>query len=188
MRIFIAIPIPERIKKYADSVARSINEASPDIKWVEYENYHITLKFLGEMDEEMLLLVKRRLAGVAQSCPSFSFELCGTGFFPNLTRPKVLWMGVGGDLDRAAFLGDRIDSCLKELGFEPEKKRSFHLTLGRIRSELNYNQLIAKTAVINRDIKPNKFVVSEFYLMESYISPQGARYTVNSRYKLQSAD
>ena len=75
MRIFIAIPVPEEIKGQASQIKSELSRLKPDIKWVEYENYHITLKFLGEVTEKQLDEIKTKLSMVAQACPAFSFKL-----------------------------------------------------------------------------------------------------------------
>lgn len=185
MRIFIAIPVPEEIKEQALQTKTELSQLKPDIKWVEYENYHITLKFLGEVKEGQLNEIKIRLSMVAQACPAFSFRTTVIGFFPNRNRPRVMWLGVKGEMSKAQFLGERVDTYLSELGFEPEKKRSFHLTLGRIRSERNLDKTVLTTGIINNGLKSHDLPVGQFVLMESRLSPSGPQYLVLEKYDLE---
>lgn len=185
MRIFIAIPVPKEIKEQALQIKAELDQLKPDIKWVEYENYHITLKFLGEVNEGQLNEIKTKLLMVAQACPVFNFKTTGIGFFPNKNRPRVMWLGVKGEMNRAQFLGERVDTYLGELGFEAEKKRSFHLTLGRIRSERNIDEMVSTTSSINNGLGSYDLPVKEFFLMESRLSSAGPQYLVLQKYDLQ---
>jgi 2'-5' RNA ligase len=185
MRVFVAIPVSEEVKNQALQVTKELAGIDSDIKWVEYENYHITLKFLGEIRREQLMKIKEKLAFVAQACPEFILKTNRIGFFPNKTRPRVMWVGVKGELNKAQFLGERVDTYLGELGFEAERKRSFHLTLGRIRSERNIDELLYKTANINSSFKEQDVNINEFNLMESRLSSDGPRYTILENYRLQ---
>lgn len=185
MRIFIGIPVPEDIKGQALQIKAELSRLKPDIKWVEYENYHITLKFLGEVQEGQLDEIKTRLLMVAQACPVFSFKTTGIGFFPNRNRPRVMWLGVKGEMNKARFLGERVDTYLEELGFEAEKRRSFHLTLGRIRSERDLDEIVSTAGNINNGLKSYDLPVKEFFLMESRLSSSGPRYLVLEKYVLE---
>jgi 2'-5' RNA ligase len=185
VRIFIAIPVPGEIKEQALQIKTELSRLKPDIKWVEYENYHITLKFLGEVKEGQITEIKTRLSMAAQACPAFSFRTMGIGFFPNKNRPRVMWLGVKGEMNKAQFLGERVDTYLSELGFEPEKKRSFHLTLGRIRSERNLDETVSTTGSINNGLKSCDLLVKHFFLMESRLSSSGPQYLVLEKYDLE---
>ncbi|WP_054694701.1 RNA 2',3'-cyclic phosphodiesterase [Syntrophomonas palmitatica] len=154
------------------------------MKWVEYENYHITLKFLGE-SKTALSAINDKLSLAAQACPEFDLTFCGIGFFPSRHRPRVIWIGTGGEIDKALFLGERIDTYLSEIGFEPEKSRNFHLTLGRIRSDKNLDSIQIQAGEIERDFQSIPYKVKKFYLMESQLSPQGPKYLLKKEYVLQ---
>lgn len=183
MRVFIAITVPEEIKQQALQVKEELVKLKPDIKWVEYENYHITLKFLGEVNSQ-LNRIKSILSQAAQACPTFKLMNSDIGFFPGRNRPRVIWMGVKGEMEKAQFLGERVDTYLNELGFEAERKRSFHLTLGRIRSEKEIDKVVAQTGIISNNLKKHEFTVREFSLMESRLSSKGPEYIVIDKYSL----
>lgn len=184
MRTFIAIAIPDEIKKYACSVKEDLMNTGTDLKWVEYENYHLTLKFLGEVQEKKLPLIKKNLILVADNCPSFNLSTANVGFFPRPSNPRVMWLGIRGEVEKAAFLGERIDAYLSTIGFNEEKNHRFHLTLGRVRSEIGAKELVRQAEEKYGRSKMHTFHVGNFHLMESVLSPKGPVYKVISTYKL----
>lgn len=185
MRAFIAIPAPEVIKDQAEQVRRLLAQTNPDVKWVEYDNYHLTLKFLGDIDDRQLREVRDRLYQVAEYCPPFCLRVNGLGFFPNKRKPRVVWMGLNGDIEKAEFLAERIDAYVQDLGFEPEKIHRFHITLGRIRSERNVEELLNKARLLEATTRSNPFPVQAFYLMESRLSREGPHYRIEQAFALR---
>lgn len=185
MRLFTAIPVPDDIKQYATMIKKQLESTSPDIKWVEEENYHLTLKFLGEVSPDDLQQLYDFLERAAVSSTSFRLRLQGMGFYPHRRRPRVLWAGVTGEIDKALFLGERVDAYLASLNFEPEKRRDYHLTLGRIRSERNVYELINKVMAIGESVQSSYFTVKEFCLMESQLTSGGPIYTVKRKFTLE---
>jgi len=185
MRLFAAIPVPEMVKDYAWEIKNKLDAELYDIKWVEYENYHLTLKFLGEVEDRKVQAIKDRLQLAAEGSPPFNLFFSGLGFFPHRNRPRVIWLGAKGELPKADFLGERIDTYLQEIGFEEDNKRSFHLTLGRIRSDKNQNRLLQQASRLN-EISPTMPVqIKEFYLMESQLFSGGPKYIIQEKYELE---
>lgn len=178
MRAFIAIPVPDDVKQYARMMRNELGRARPDIKWVEYQNYHLTLKFLGEVEEKQLPELKKNLSRAGDSSPAFNLSAGGIGFFPNRMRPRVIWMGIKGELDKAAFLGDRVDAYLSTIGFEPEKEHRFHLTLGRVRSEAGLKDMLNILDKMPHKDKLRSFKIEHFHLMKSTLSAAGPNYTI----------
>ncbi|MEN6349038.1 MAG: RNA 2',3'-cyclic phosphodiesterase [Syntrophomonas sp.] len=185
MRTFLAIPVPEEIKQFAAEKKASLSLMKPDVKWVEYENYHLTLKFLGDIMPDLINQINYNMNLVGQSSPPFELAMKGIGFFPNKRRPRVIWLGMDGELEKAEFLGERVDAYLSTLRFEAENKRSFHLTLGRVRSEHKQDELLRKAAELNKTVEEKRFIVSKFHLMESRLSPAGPQYSVLSTFNLE---
>lgn len=185
MRLFVAIPVSEPIREHAAAIKRELEQSRPDVKWVEAENYHLTLKFLGEVEAEYLDAIISKLQMAAQACPPYVLETRGVGFFPNHNRPRVIWAGIKGEINKSEFLGERIDTYLAELGFDPEKRRSFHLTLGRVRSDLGLDELRLKTAGVNKRGDSVSFHVDRFLLMLSKLTPRGPQYSIVESYFLE---
>lgn len=181
MRSFVSIPVPDYVKQHADKVRKNISLAAADLKWVEYENYHLTLKFLGEVTREIMNEVHKGLLLAGESCPPLELTTAQIGFFPNKNRPRVLWLGIEGEMDKAYFLGERVDAYLHSFGFESEERRSFHLTLGRIRSDVKRDELIRRVNAYNKEIEKITFNIEEFHLMESQLSSRGPSYLLHER-------
>jgi len=176
MRLFVAIPVPDDIKQYARMMRNELGRARPDIKWVEYENYHLTLKFLGEVEGKKLAAIKRNLQLAGDSVPPFNLSAGGIGFFPNRMRPRVIWMGIKGELDQAEFLADRVDAYLADMGFEPENNHRLHLTLGRIRSDNGLQSMLNILDKMHGKDKLRSFRVEHFHLVESILGSAGPEY------------
>lgn len=182
MRTFIAIPVPQDIKEMAASVRKSLEGTGADVKWVEEENYHITVKFLGDIDPQMVDNIYIHLNTISENYHSFALKVKGIGFFPNANHPRVIWLGINGELEKANLLGERIDTFLSEEGFEPERKRSFHLTLGRIRSPKGQKELLEEVNKLNKNIKSRTFLVNKIDFMESRLTPQGPNYILHKSF------
>jgi 2'-5' RNA ligase len=151
---------------------------------VEYENYHLTLKFLGEVAELSMPEINKNLRRAADSCPIFNLSVDGLGFFPSKIRPRVIWLGLRGELEKAEFLGERVDAYLVSSGFEEEKKHRFHLTLGRIRTDTNINELLKIAEPMASKNKLIPFKVDRIQLMKSSLGPAGPTYSVLETYEL----
>ena len=184
MRAFIAIPVPDDIKQYARMLRNELGRARPDIKWVEYQNYHLTVKFLGEIENKKASELKRNLQMAAEAVPPFNLSAGGVGFFPNQAHPRVMWVGIKGEIEKAEFLGDRVDAFLSSMGFESEKDHRPHLTLGRIRSEKNLKEMVNIMEKLPGRENLRSFRVENFHLMQSILGTAGPQYTVLDTYRL----
>ena len=150
--------------------------------WVAADNLHITLKFLGGVDEPRLAEISAALER-AVTVPTFQVEVRGFGAFPSTTRPRVLWAGAPGP---PAFtrLAEDVDRALVALGFPPEA-RGFapHVTVGRVREPRRDAALaVALEAAAARSF--GTFGVERVSLMRSDLSPKGARHTELSAFPL----
>lgn len=178
MRLFVAIPVSDSVKQYARMFRNELGVVRPDIKWVEYENYHLTVKFLGEVKQAALPGIIKNLDLAADTSPAFNLSAGGLGFFPNRMRPRVLWMGIKGEIDKAEFLGERVDAYLSEMGFDREKDHRFHLTLGRFRSDSRLPELLKIVTDLSSKDKLRSFRVDSFHLMNSDLTPHGPVYSI----------
>ena len=184
MRAFIAIPVPDDIKQNARMLRNKLGAARPDIKWVEYQNYHLTVKFLGEVELNDLSELKRNLRLAADSVPVFNLSAGGIGFFPSQVHPRVIWMGIKGEINKAESLGDRVDAYLSAMGFEPERDRRPHLTMGRIRSEKNLKEMLSILEKYPDRNKLRSFRVENICLIQSILDANGPQYSVLDTYSL----
>jgi 2'-5' RNA ligase len=147
------------------------------VAWVAPENFHLTLKFLGAVDEARVSSIVSRLQTVAAERAAFAVEVRGLGAFPSATRARVLWAGIADGGDMLRDLAAAADDTLTRLGFPPEGRDfSPHVTVGRVRAPGRAPELAAALeAESGREF--GRVEVREIALMRSHLSPRGARYT-----------
>lgn len=173
----MAVLLPEGVRAALAREIERLRLVARGVAWVAPENLHVTLKFLGEVDEARLPSLREALAGAAAPVPPFDLAVRGLGAFPSVGRPRVIWAGLGEGADAAAELARRVDEALASLGF-PREDRPFagHVTLGRVREPRRHPALTAAIeAGGGRDFGLVR--VDAAALMQSRLSPHGARYT-----------
>lgn len=178
MRLFIAINIPAAVREAIYSDAAAMRTATTSVRWVASTALHVTLKFLGEQDEGIVPEVKSALESVAKRHAPVSVETTGIGAFPNFRRPRVVWVGMTGERALQALARD-VDQALSALGI-PKETRAFqpHLTLGRVKGELNAAEAAALEKAAGSGHGARSFAVQTVDLMQSELGPGGSRYTV----------
>jgi 2'-5' RNA ligase len=183
IRSFFAIEPPPSVRNEIARVSGLLRNTNADVKWVRPESVHLTLKFLGNVDEATIDPLARAVGEVAAAHEAMELETKGLGVFPGLKKPRVVWLGLGGDIDGLRELQHSVETATAEFGFEAEK-RSFkpHLTLGRIRSGRGRNQLMSALETIKPESQ--SFLAAEVILFKSDLKPTGAVYTVLHRLPL----
>ncbi|MBF0337103.1 MAG: RNA 2',3'-cyclic phosphodiesterase [Nitrospirae bacterium] len=183
-RAFIAINIAEPVQLEIDAAIAPLRQDYRDVKWVRRENLHLTLKFLGDIDQGQVRRVEAALEGVCTLHRSFSIALRSVGGFPTLTRPKVLWIGVENDSAMRGLHRD-IDARLSDAGFAREDKPwAAHLTIGRLRDGGNAIGLMEKlTSLKTQDFGLSP--VSTIDFMSSELKPGGPIYSVMRKFPLK---
>jgi len=184
MRCFVAVPIAGAVRRRIVALQEELRAADADVKWVEEENLHLTLKFLGEIGEEATERLQGLLSAEVSRWPPLGVEYAGTGSFPGGERPRVVWVGVGGDRERLSALAAAVERAAERTGV-PREGRPFaaHLTIGRVRSPRNVRRLAAalerKTGeVFGRD------EIREIVLFRSTLTPRGPVYDPLARFPL----
>jgi 2'-5' RNA ligase len=180
MRTFIAIEVPEEIKTAIAALQDDLRRARAEVSWTKPENIHLTLKFLGEIDEQLVSQVAQACLEAAQNAAPFTLSLSGTGVFPNARQPRVLWAGLSDEDEQARRLQSQLDERLAALGFEREA-RAFHphLTIGRIKSPKGAQTLLARAIAYH--LPALSFLAREIVLFRSQLHPAGAHYTPLSK-------
>ncbi|MFC2058662.1 RNA 2',3'-cyclic phosphodiesterase [Chloroflexota bacterium] len=180
IRAFIAIELPEPVKEALGRILSELKEMdhSP-VKWVDPEGIHLTLKFLGNIPDGRVTAITTAYSGASNDASPFRLELNGLGAFPNLRKPRVVWVGMGGDIANLLKLQKNIERALVPLGF-PAEKRSFspHLTLGRVRDRASAperHSLGEIVASLKAGGTPS-FEVSSVSLIRSTLTREGAIY------------
>lgn len=187
MRLFVAAEIPPEVRaRLADCQARLRGLPLP-VRWTRPEGIHLTFFFLGEAPADRLPAIESVVAGVAAAAQGFRLLARGVATFPERGRPRVIVVGIGGDLDAAAQLKEALDAALGTLGFRADG-RPFHphLTLGRTKDGPAGDW---KTPLEReRETEAGPFDVQRLALFESLLGPGGSQYRVVREFPLASRD
>ena len=181
IRAFIAIDIKTFPK--LTQLEQELKQTKANIKLVEPENIHITLKFLGDTDENLIEEINTIIEESVKKTKPFEIQLKNTGVFPNQNYIKVIWIGIHNS-EKIAEISQQIDEQLFDLGFEQEKRPfSPHLTIARVKSAENKDQLLN---IINKyqDLTFQEIKVESIKLKKSQLTPKGPIYTTLKEIKL----
>ena len=181
IRSFIAIELPEEVKGELARLRGEMKGAEHSfVKWVAPEGIHLTLKFLGNIPPKTVDEITEAIKEASQAASSFRLDILGLGAFPNLRQPRVLWVGIGGEIDRLSSLQQDIDSLLVPLGFAREE-RPFapHLTLARIRQGASSSEIKSFSQLVTSVNFQTSYSVKveAVSLIRSQLTPRGAVYT-----------
>ena len=185
LRLFVALEPPDAVRRRLAALAadlrRAAGLAADTVRWVEAENVHLTLQFLGAVPQERLGDVVAAVRAAASSSRPLSLEVKGAGGFPNARRPRVVWAGVSGDAAALEALAADLGRRLGPLGFPPEERAfSAHLPLGRARDRRGAPGLGGALARAVEQA-PAPWRAAEVVLFESHLSPRGPRYEAIAR-------
>jgi 2'-5' RNA ligase len=175
MRCFIAIDINEGVRSRIRSLLSDVKVSDADVRWVKAENIHLTLKFLGEIREELIEEMKGTLDSISGQFRRFSMEVKGVGVFPDYSRPRILWVGIRLT-ESLNLLFSRIERAMEGYGIKRET-RVFrpHLTIGRIKSQRGIKPLLAEFRR-HREDDFGRTDATGIILMKSVLKPEGAEY------------
>lgn len=180
MRTFIAIELPSEIKDSLSRLQEELKASNADVKWVESNNIHLTLKFLGEIDDKKLDKITRIMDDTAKEKDKFQIRISSLGAFPKIDFPRVIWVGVDTGDKEVKDIAKDLEKKIAKIGI-PKEDRPFssHITIGRTRSSLNRERLV-------QDLK-NKaelgarkldFYATKITLFKSTLTPHGPIYEV----------
>jgi RNA 2',3'-cyclic 3'-phosphodiesterase len=188
IRTFIAVELTEEIRAAAAQVVSRIRQTAPEESggavWVRSQSMHITLKFIGWAAEGSMAEVKQALKKAARAVAVFDAEFASPGGFPNLNRPRVLWVGLRQGSTEMTRLRDSVESLVAPIGF-PTEERPFHahVTLGRVKDAQSSKPLGAALRSLG-DVTLGRMSVGEVTLFQSELKPSGAVYTPLGRFPL----
>ncbi|MBN2101576.1 MAG: RNA 2',3'-cyclic phosphodiesterase [Candidatus Aenigmarchaeota archaeon] len=174
MRIFIACNIPESLKERLEDFQESLKSDEDKIKWVEKENLHLTMKFIGETDEKDIEEIKRCLSTV--KFKPFLTSVSDFGVFPLRGHIRVVWMGLS-PANQINDLHEKIESSLDFIGLEKDSLFQPHITLGRVKFIGDKEEFIRKVSEIKTKFESEPFKIDRFILKKSVLTPQGPVYT-----------
>jgi RNA 2',3'-cyclic 3'-phosphodiesterase len=136
VRTFVAIEISPEVRTRAQKLITQLQTVDAKIRWVDPAQVHLTLKFLGEIDLLEVPKICAAVEEVASALPPFSVRVNSAGAFPDLKRPRTVWLGIDDETKELAALHNEMEAALAKLGFRAENRRFRpHLTIGRVRGE-----------------------------------------------------
>jgi 2'-5' RNA ligase len=192
IRAFLAVELGEDLRKRVTQVQQDLKqrlsqEASRDVRisWVQPTSIHLTIKFLGDVDEQLVDPLRAAIEQATKEHRPFSIPLERLGSFPRPQQPRVLWVGAseqwehGEDAKRLAELHRAVEDCCATFDLAPEgKPLSPHLTLARIKEgERHVGQALAKSGAMDRPLSLGSLVLGSIVLMKSELRPTGSVYT-----------
>jgi len=181
IRAFIAIKLPQEIKAVLANLQTALGAGKDNtVKWVNPDSIHLTLKFLGNIDAAAVPQITDAMTGSTQNFGPLRLKVTETGAFPGTGSPRVVWVGLTGDVTKLSMIHKSLEGTLAAIGFAPEK-RSFspHLTLGRVRDRAKKDErsaLARQLSTVKLKIRP-EFFARSINLMRSELTQKGAVYT-----------
>lgn len=180
IRSFLAFDISDEMKTELITLIEVLATKAGDVKWLKPEHLHCTVKFFGDVEEELLLgsitkVLERELAHQAP----IELEGIGIGVFPNWRYPRVIWAGLGGDTQAAKSLYTRIDAALESFHLKRDSRKDFrlHLTLGRVKSKIKDPSPLVSFVEKQVGRIFGKLTVNELVLYKSVLTKEGPIYT-----------
>ncbi len=187
IRSFLAFELPSEIKKQIIAVSKELKKTALPVRWVKTENIHLTILFLGSVDEDAISDIEEKVNVVVRGFSAFKIKLNAVGTFPHWKRPRVIWIGLDGDIGKLSNFRNDLQEKLKILGFIPEK-RPFqpHLTLGRFKRSLDRDAdiqriLDSRYHTLNSEL----YYLDELVLYKSDLKPEGPVYTKMATWPLK---
>jgi 2'-5' RNA ligase len=179
LRSFIAVPVSDEVRHLVRETVDNLRWSGAKVKWVEPENLHITLKFLGNIPAEAVEGLRAALRDALGGFSAVDVLVARAGCFPGGRRaPRVIWVGLEGEVARLREIASAVEDACAGLGFEREQRPfKAHLTIGRVRRESGKLRELAE-AVNSVAFNPLKLRADRVNLVRSRLSPKGPTYTV----------
>jgi len=183
----MAVDLPEPIRAELLHLMDKQTSIS-GMRWLQPENLHLTLKFLGEVSQESMESLKQAVSMIAHQFGPLSLELSKGGVFPNTKNPKVFWIGVEGETERLVDLSKKINRRLQDLGYPGEADKFIpHLTVGRLPHGISSQRSVTiadQFCKLIQTYRSPKFMVKEFHFFQSHLRGDGVRYEVLTSFQL----
>ncbi|MCX5710748.1 MAG: RNA 2',3'-cyclic phosphodiesterase [Candidatus Omnitrophica bacterium] len=179
MRAFIAIELPQETKDALARLQGQLEKTGADVKWVEPQNIHLTLKFLGEINDEQLKMINLIIDEVAKENPPYKININELGAFPKIENLRVIWVGIDTGDKETKKIAQALEEKIQKLGI-PKEDRAFssHITIGRTRSALNRDILVEELKKRQENFNPDheEFTARKITLFKSTLSSAGPTY------------
>ncbi len=176
IRAFIAVDLSKEVLEELGRVERELEKSDAGVKWVRPDSIHVTLKFLGYVEEDKVELIKEKIGSINSQIVPFDISLGSVGVFPNWRRPSVVWVGIENGAEQVKLLADKVEEAMNELEFEKEAREfKAHITLGRVKSSKNIQKLEKFSQSVK--VSPLNTNISKLILYKSTLTPKGSIYT-----------
>jgi 2'-5' RNA ligase len=183
IRAFVGIAIDEAVRQNLLAVQRKLTGTGAQMKLVEPENIHVTMKFLGDIGENQVEAITEALRVSVEGIKPFDINIRGVGAFPNLGYIRVIWAGVSDGREQIISIQRSIDQNLAKLGFKPERDFVPHLTLARAQSAAGKEKLVSfLKSMTNAEFGSSRATAIE--LKQSTLAPKGPVYNTLARVEL----
>ena len=182
-RVFVGIDLSRKFSQLIPMLRTTVREQDGDIKWISGKNLHLTLSFLGNIDDSKIDSLITDLQEV-KKFPEFTLSVRGTGIYPSSEAPKVFWLGIEQGYDELSNINgivEELSSKYKEI--QREEKFVPHITIGRIKSAKKSAKFNA-TTFLNAVYSPIEIYVNTINLYESCLTPDGPRYKIIAEFPL----
>ncbi len=178
IRSFLAFELPLDIKRGVHRVLADIRGSIRNVRWVDADNIHLTVVFMGNIFEDLIPSINEAVEKVCLRYGSFEVSLSGLGAFPNSKRPRVIWLGLQGNTERMSIFKNSLHKQIKPFGIK-EEKRPFkpHLTLGRFRNPTPGDSSLDNFIAKYKDLSSAECRMDELIFFKSDLKPGGAVYT-----------
>ncbi len=178
IRSFIALPLAGSIRGGATKLIRKLSEVDPGVKWVPTDNLHLTLKFLGDVENTEVHEICKVIADVGYQFDPFLLRFAGTGAFPDLDRPRILYVAVEDPSGALVEMVSQLEEDLAKLGFKPEPRDYRpHLTIGRSRNRRISDEAL-QIMQAHRDHEFGEMETDVVELIASFLDKKGPTYQV----------
>jgi len=185
MRLFIALNLPKKERERIHRATRSLREGEMPVRWLEPSQYHVTLKFLGEVRKERLPAVEEAIRRVAESTQAFTTGFSGFGAFPTIRRPRVVWLRVSATPELRCLKQD-LEWAFGDTGFQAER-RAFHphVTIGRANDRNGAGAFRGLDEIMADMVFEGEVKVHTLDLMQSQPTREGSTYKLLTSEKLR---
>ncbi|HWQ70042.1 MAG TPA: RNA 2',3'-cyclic phosphodiesterase [Patescibacteria group bacterium] len=184
IRAFVAANLNPDLKAALAMVQDRLKATRADVGWVRPENLHLTLKFLGQVEEDRIGAIGQAIAAAATGCGPVRLVFQGLGAFPRPREARVVWIGLSHGSEALVALQAKIEAALESLGFAGEARPfTAHLTLGRVRGPARREQLARALTEAPAEAL-GEMVLDRIELMRSDLSAGGARYSILQSFPL----
>ncbi len=176
IRTFICIEIPESIRSKAEALQQKLKGVDAQVSWVKPSNIHLTLKFLGAVQQSRMKRVCEAAGRAARGTGPIRITIASAGCFPSSSNPRALWIGLKEAPDDLRLLHEAIENEMAGCGFARESRKfAAHLTIGRVRSKRNGRPLAE--LLVSTGFEPESFEARQIIVMRSEPKPTGSVYT-----------